>query len=139
MLLTNTLLVHDGMHGEDCAHLSVTEVELCQEYQNAEWQMQVEAELAAEAAVERHYEDAGYWAAREQEDMEARRGVIQFEDAYAHALGYADAGDRERAEGVDLADLLDQQWDMAADRAADRQQEREADPIDLQDEAYGRF
>lgn len=109
MLLTNTPLVHDGYYGQDCTHLSVTEIELCKEYQDAEWAAQIQAEQAAEMGYERHLEDAGYWAAREQEEMEARRGVVQFEDAHAHALGYADAG------------------------------EREADPIDLQDAAYGRF
>lgn len=129
MLLTNTPLVHDGYHGEPCSHLSVTEIELCQEYQDAEWAAQMQAEQAAEMAIERHFEDAGYWAAREQEDMEARRGVIQFDDAYAHALGYADAGEREWAEahGADLADLLDQQWDAAADLAGDRAREARAD------------
>lgn len=129
MLLTNTPLVHDGMYGETCAHLSVTEIELCNEYQDAEWAAQIEGELAAERAVERYFEDRGYWDAREQEDMEARRGVVQFEDAYAHALGYLDAGEREWAEaqGADLADLLDQQWDMAADQAGDRAREARAD------------
>jgi hypothetical protein len=100
MLLTNTPLVHDGYHGQDCTHLSVTEIELCQEYQDAEWIAQIQAEQAAEMGYERHLENAGYWDAREQEDVEASRGVIQFEDAYAHALGYADAEAREEAEVI---------------------------------------
>ena len=103
MLLTNTPLVHDGLYGEACEHLSVTEVELCNEYQAAEHWARTEMELAAEMAVERYYEDRGYWDAREQEEVEARRGVIQFEDAYAHALGYMDAADRENAEAEQRA------------------------------------
>ena len=115
MLLTNTILIHDGLDGQDCTHLSVTEIDLCNEHQDAEYWAR--AEYSAEMAAERHHEDRGYWDAREQEDEEARRGVIQFEDAYAHALGYLDAGEREWAEtqAPDLADMLDQEragyWD----------------------------
>lgn len=130
MLLTNTPLVHDGYHGQDCAHLSVTEIELCNEYQEAEYAAEIAAERYAEMAIERHFEDAGYWAAREQEEMEARRGVIQFEDAYAHALGYADADAREESEVINAQ----HEFEMAA-----AYRHAEADPIDLQDAAYGRF
>lgn len=108
MLLTNTPLIHEGLHGQPCAHLSVTEIEVCQDYQDADWSFQAAA--AAERAAERHIENAGYWEARMQEGMENQHGVIQFGDAYAQALGYIDAGERERAEahGADLADMLDQ-------------------------------
>lgn len=37
---------------------------------------------AAELAAERHLEDRGYWAARAQEDYEARNGVIGFREAW---------------------------------------------------------
>lgn len=109
MLLTNTPIPHDGMYGCPGSHLSVTEIELCQDYQAAEWAAQAEAEYAAEQAIERHFEDAGYWAAREQDDMEAQRGVIQFGDAYAQSLGYLDAGEREwgNSQCADLVDMLD--------------------------------
>ncbi|MCX5066713.1 hypothetical protein OOJ91_12565 [Micromonospora lupini] len=48
-----------------------------------------EADHAAELAGERALEDAGYWAARAQEDHEAAMGVIPFDVAMADALAHA--------------------------------------------------
>lgn len=47
------------------------------------------AERDAEMAVERAFEDRGYWDARAQEDYEARMGVIPFDVAMRDALAAA--------------------------------------------------
>ena len=44
------------------------------------------ADYEAEMAVERHFEDRGYYEARAQDDYEARMGVVSFADAYAEAM-----------------------------------------------------
>jgi hypothetical protein len=98
MLLTNTPLAHQGYYSDECEHLSVTEIRLCEEATQAQYWADSEAEIQAETAAQRAYENRGYWDAREQDDMEARRGVLSFEDAHAHALGYSDADARAEAE-----------------------------------------
>lgn len=65
-------------------HTTTTEVRDCYAERD-EMQAQMDAEIAAEAAVERHLEDRGYWDARAQEDYERRCGVIDFADAYRAA------------------------------------------------------
>lgn len=44
------------------------------------------AELDAEMAIERYYENAGWAEAEAQREYEDRMGVVQFEDAFAEAL-----------------------------------------------------
>lgn len=80
--------VRDGVRCGHCAakHSIARAVKLCkiaQETLDAE----AEAEMHAEAAVERYFEDRGYWDARAQEDYEAAHGVIPFDVAYREALG----------------------------------------------------
>ncbi|MGI8307041.1 hypothetical protein [Saccharopolyspora hattusasensis] len=55
-------------------HASAGHVRACFEAGEEErWQM--EGELAADRAVERHFEDRGYWEARAQENYEMSRGI----------------------------------------------------------------
>jgi hypothetical protein len=65
-------------------HASAKAVNLCY-LRGAELDAESAAEIAAEAAYERHLEDRGYWEARAQEDHENRYGVIQFDEAYRMA------------------------------------------------------
>ncbi len=66
-------------------HDTVEQARECErEADHAAWEMACERD--AEAAVERFFEDRGYWEARAQEDIEAARGVIPFDVAYAAAL-----------------------------------------------------
>jgi hypothetical protein len=67
-------------------HAGAKAIRLCYDTSKAEAD-QAHAEHAAEMAVERYYEDRGYWDARAQEDYEAAHGVIPFDVAYAEALG----------------------------------------------------
>jgi len=45
------------------------------------------AEIEAELAIERYFEDRGWEEARLQEEIEARMGVIPFSEALTEALG----------------------------------------------------
>lgn len=55
-------------------HASAGHVRACFEAGDEE-RWQAEGELAAERAVERHFEDQGYWEARAQEDYERSCGI----------------------------------------------------------------
>lgn len=80
--------VRDGVKCGHCAakHSIARAVKLCKIAQE-ELDRQAEDEMHAEAAVERFFEERGYWDARAQEDYEAAHGVIPFDVAYAEALG----------------------------------------------------
>lgn len=67
-------------------HANRETVRYCHESGRAQEEL-AEADYRAELAVERWYEDRGYWDARAQEDYEARMGVIPFDVAMAEALG----------------------------------------------------
>lgn len=70
-------------------HKSVADIRYCYDLK-AEQEAQVAGELAAEKAVERHFEDRGYWEARADEDREAAMGIVPFHEAMAEALGQLD-------------------------------------------------
>lgn len=73
-------------HGHDLVrHANAASIRECYRL-TRQMQADMDAEIAAELAYERHLEDRGYWDARAQEDYEARMGVVQFEDAYAAAM-----------------------------------------------------
>jgi hypothetical protein len=75
MLETNAQIPHfDYLQGETHYHQSVTEIEVCEDYLADEFAFDQAA--AAERAVERELENAGYEAARAQEYVEAMRGVF---------------------------------------------------------------
>lgn len=67
-------------------HLNAISVKACHEQEWEQWQ-QVEADAAAERAVERALEDRGYWETQAQDDYERAMGVVPFDEAYAMALG----------------------------------------------------
>lgn len=67
-------------------HNSAEAVRVCYRMR-ADDMAQQAGEIAAEAAVERYFEDRGYMEARAQEDYEAACGVIPFDVAMADALG----------------------------------------------------
>jgi hypothetical protein len=73
-LETLVAIDHEGIYG-DHTHLSVTERDDCEAHGEAVLDQQAADEVAAELAVERFYEDQGYWDARAQEDYEAARGI----------------------------------------------------------------
>ena len=87
--------VRCGNHGKAVVrHETTAQVRLCfertrraaeQEQDQDDVRIQVAGELAAEAAVERFFEERGYDDAREEEDREARMGVIPFSQAYEEA------------------------------------------------------
>lgn len=79
--------VRCGNHGRTFRiyHNSARAVKACYDIRADEMAQQA-GEIAAEAAVERYFEDRGYWEARAQEDYEAARGVIPFDVAMAQAL-----------------------------------------------------
>lgn len=66
-------------------HPNVDSIKACHSQRDYELAQQ-EAERAAEAGVERFFEDRGYWEHRAQEDYEERMGVIPFDVAMAAAL-----------------------------------------------------
>lgn len=66
-------------------HANAASVGACYELMR-HYQAEQAAELAAERAIERHFEDRGYEAHRAQEDWEARNGVVPFDEAYRQAL-----------------------------------------------------
>jgi hypothetical protein len=74
-------LYADDLHHHD----SVTEASLCEALDPWEGQQAANADYLAELANERHFEDRGYWDAREQEDYEQRNGVLSFQDAWSEA------------------------------------------------------
>lgn len=76
---------HEGYNLDLHFHPSVTELEICEEIHQEWLDWETESELAAERRVEEYFENQGYWEARLQEEEEARRGVVQFEDAMADA------------------------------------------------------
>lgn len=80
--------VRCGNHhrGDHIYHDSARAVQVCYR-KAADDRAQQAGEIAAEAAVERYFEDRGYWEARAQEDHEAACGVIPFDVAMAEALG----------------------------------------------------
>lgn len=82
---TTTGIRCGGSHLAPTRHENVAAVRYCYQVQ-ADHDAQAREELAAEAATERYFEDRGYWAARADEDMEAARGVIPFDQAYADAM-----------------------------------------------------
>lgn len=69
-------------------HPNVDTVKACHAFRD-EFAAQQEAELAAERAIERHFEDRGYWEAIAERDWEDRNGVIQFDVAFAAAMAAA--------------------------------------------------
>lgn len=82
--------VRCGNHfrGDNIRHPNAATVRACYEHSAdalAAYEEQYAAELAAESATERYFEDRGYWEARAQEDYEERHGVISFQDAYRMA------------------------------------------------------
>jgi hypothetical protein len=75
-----------GAHprGVKVYHDSVETVRFC--YATMREQIaQQQAELAAERANERYFEDRGWEEARAQEDYEARMGMVDFGTAYREA------------------------------------------------------
>lgn len=124
MLLTNTPLVHQGFHGEPCEHLSVTEVELCNDYLDAEYDAMMQAERDADLGYERYLENQGYWAAREQEHYEAQRGVVQFDEAMFLATGRWPGEDYEEQQAINAQNAAeglayDRHREALAERALD--------------------
>lgn len=81
------------VHGTTRAtHETIAQIKLCfsrpqgvESIEEAWRAAEAKAEIDAEMGYERHLENAGYDEARFQEDMEARMGVIPFEDAMAIA------------------------------------------------------
>jgi hypothetical protein len=67
-------------------HATVAEVRECA-YEQYEGEAQARAEHEAEMAIERYFEDRGWYEAALQEEMEARMGVIGFAEAMALAEG----------------------------------------------------
>jgi hypothetical protein len=61
------------------------------------------AERAAEAAVERHFEDRGYDEHRSHEEWEARQGLVSYEEARDRAEAAAQLPDPAPAARVDWA------------------------------------
>jgi len=82
-LETLVALPHEvwGWYAEH-THASVTELDDCEAYGQWELDQQTRDELYAENAIERYLEEAGYDEARLQEQVEAARGVISFQDAW---------------------------------------------------------
>lgn len=62
-------------HGRRVRHGNAASVRECYRITRAQ-DLQIQEELAAEAAVERFFEDRGYWEARAQEDWEMMRGIM---------------------------------------------------------------
>lgn len=67
-------------------HNSTAAVRYCHDLYRTQIAEQ-EAEIAAERAIERYFEERGYEEARAQEAYEARMGVIPFDVALADAIG----------------------------------------------------
>ena len=61
-------------HGQKFYHPTAQAVRECYDW-TADQEAQRAAEQAAEEGYERFLEDRGYWAARAQEDYEARNGI----------------------------------------------------------------
>lgn len=79
------------------------------EIEEAYWEAQgemMEAERRAEMGYERYLEDRGWMEAEAERAWEDSRGVVQFSDAMAQAMGYEDADDRfaEEAHAEDEAE-----------------------------------
>lgn len=91
-------------------HENVAAIRYCYDLA-AEFRAQQAGEIAAEAAVERHFEDRGYWEARAQEDHEARTGVIDFQTAWDMAC----------PERVTEREAAQAQWNAEADARLTRQ------------------
>ena len=65
-------------------HGSAGAVRTCYEIHRSDQAQQL-AELAAEQAIERYFEDRGWAEAQAQRDWEDRNGVVQFDEAYRMA------------------------------------------------------
>ena len=74
-----------GNHGrQKVYHTNIATVKFCFDLRRDQ-EAQQAAEIAAEQAIERHFEERGYDEARAQEDWEARNGVVDFATARAQA------------------------------------------------------
>lgn len=62
-------------------HKSVADIRFCYDLR-AEQTAQQAGEIAAELAVERHFEDRGYWESQAQDAHEAAHGVVDFQTAW---------------------------------------------------------